>query len=159
MGQVEDKVVYGNPNGYGLLEDMEEMKRNVAILLAKDSKKAEEIGVLTEGMGEHNKEIVALKQKVKLLTQSSEGYLCIRRRFLDVYRRDVKQIKQYSGSRAIREGNVIAHEGDAVGDAILFDRDQRTDRTIYRELYGLDPAQVLEFRMYMAIPFTIFSRS
>lgn len=28
---------------------------------------------------------------------------------------------------------------------MLFDRDQRTDRSIYRELYGLDHEQVLDF--------------
>lgn len=36
--------------------------------------------------------------------------------------------------KAIREGksNELAHEGDTLEDAMLFDRDQRTDRRIYR---------------------------
>ena len=58
-------------------------------------------------------------------------------------------MKELKGSKAIREGNLIAHEGDALGDAVLFDRDQCTDRNIYRELYGLDHQQVSEFRTYM----------
>ena len=74
------------------------------------------------------------------------------RRFLDVYKRDIKGIEELKGSKAIREGNLIAHEGDALGDAlgdaVLFDRDQRTDRSIYRELYGLEHQQVLDFRTY-----------
>lgn len=45
--------------------------------------------------------------------QSSDNYLGIRRRFLEVYQRDVKG----EGARdpeAIRQGNIIAHEGDAL---------------------------------------------
>ena len=42
----------------------------------------------------------------------------------------------------------LAHEGDAIVDAILFDRDQCKDRSIYRELYGLQYRQVLYFRTY-----------
>ena len=42
----------------------------------------------------------------------------------------------------------MAHEGDALGDAVLFDRDHRTDRSIYRELYGLEYEKVLAFRTY-----------
>lgn len=57
-------------------------------------------------------------------------------------------MEELKGSKAIREGNIIAYEGDALGDAMLFDRDQRTDRSIYRELYGLDYQQVLDFRTY-----------
>ncbi len=139
MGQVGDKLVYGNTRGHGLLEEIEEMKKDIAILMARDKKKADQIG-------EHQKEIVSLKKRVKLLSQSSEGYLSIRRRFLDVYKRDVKEMRGLQGSNAIREGNLAAHEGDAIGDAMLFDHDTRTDRSLYRELYGLDDRQVLEFR-------------
>lgn len=95
---------------------------------------------------EHMEEILTLKSRVGLLVQSSDGYLTIRRRFLDVYKRDV--LGELTGSKAIQEGNSIAYEGDALGDAVLFDRDHRTDARIYRELYGLDYKQVLEFRTY-----------
>ena len=60
------------------------------------------------------------------------------------------------GSKATHEGNLIAHVGDAIGDAMLFDLDKRTDRGVYRELYGLDAGQVLEFRTYTAFQFNIF---
>ena len=64
-------------------------------------------------------------------------------------------MEELKGSKAIREGNIIAYEGDALGDAILFDRDQRTDKSIYRELYGLDYQQVLDFRTYIDDLFNI----
>lgn len=80
--------------------------------------------------------------------KTSEGYLSNRRQLLDEYKRDIKAMKELKGSKTIREGNLIAHEGDALGDAIVFDRDQRTDRRIYRDLYGLDHKQILNFRTY-----------
>ena len=39
-------------------------------------------------------------------------------------------------------------EGDALGDAALFQRDERTDLRPYRELYGLDYQQVLDYSTY-----------
>ena len=107
-----------------------------------------QIGDLQKKIGEHQKEISSLKSHGRTLAQCSEGYLSIRRRFLDVYKRDIKDMEELKGSKAIREGNSIAHEGDALGDAVLFDRDQRTDLRIYRELYGLEYKQVLAFRTY-----------
>ena len=56
----------------------------------------------------------------------------------------MKGDEKLQGSKAIREGYVRAHEGDALGDAMLFDHDRRHDKSLYRELYGLDYAQVLE---------------
>ena len=117
------------------------MKREMNILMAKDEKRASQID-------EHQRQISSLESRVRQLVQSSEGYLSTRRRFLDVYKRDIKAMNELKGSKAIREGCRTAHEGDALGDAVLFDRDQRTDRSIYRELYGLDYLQVLDFRTY-----------
>ncbi|KAL9640853.1 MAG: hypothetical protein Q9164_000011 [Protoblastenia rupestris] len=110
----------------------------MGILMARDEKRASQID-------EHQKRISSLESRVGHLTQSSEGYLSIRRRFLDIYKRDIKVIEKLKSLKAIREGNLIAYEGDALGDAVLFDRDQRTDRSIYRELYGLDHQQVLDY--------------
>lgn len=57
-------------------------------------------------------------------------------------------MEELKSSKVIREGNIIAYEGDALRDAVLFNCDQRTDRIIYRELYGLDYQQVLDFCIY-----------
>ena len=51
--------------------------------------------------------------------------------------------------KVINEGNRAAREGDPPGDALSFKYDHRTDRRTYRELYGLDYQQVLNFRTYM----------
>ncbi len=119
-GQIGNSSIYVKPGVRGVLKDLEEMrreleetKRKVNILLAKDTERACRIE-------EHQRQISSLKSRVSQLVQISEG----------------------------RGGNIVAHEGDAFGDAVLFDRDRRTDRSIYRELYGLDYQQVLDFRTY-----------
>ncbi|MCJ1373734.1 hypothetical protein MMC20_004963 [Loxospora ochrophaea] len=139
IGQIGNNLVDANSGGHGILEELEEMKREMNILMAKDEKRASQID-------EHQRQISSLESRVRQLVQSSEGYLSTRRRFLDVYKRDIKAMNELKGSKAIREGCRTAHEGDALGDAVLFDRDQRTDRSIYRELYGLDYLQVLDFQ-------------
>ena len=167
--QLEDKVVYANSGGHGLLAKLEEMTTAIERLNAKDEETTTAIKRLTAKdeetttaiehltakdeqktaqLKEHQNEVTLLKGQVGRLIQSSEGYRAIRRRFLDVYQRDIKGIKEFKGSKAIQTGNLRAHEGDALGDAVLFNHDGRSDSYLYRELYGLDFEQVLNFRMY-----------
>ena len=109
------------------------------IKMAKNDKLRNEVG-------EYKRRISSLEDRERQLVQTSNGYLAIRRRFLDLYKRDV--MKEVKISKAIHDGNLVAHEGDAIGDAVLFNRDQRTDLRIYWELYGLSCDQVLDLRMY-----------
>ncbi|KAL2055085.1 hypothetical protein ABVK25_004423 [Lepraria finkii] len=142
IGQAGNKLVYANSGGHGILGELEDMKMKMDILIAKIS----QIDKHQKEIDEYQKKNSSLESRVKLLTQTSERYLSIRRRFLDIYKRDIKGMEELKGSKAIREGNQIAHEGDALGDAVLFDRDQRTDMDTYRELYGLYHKQVLKFQ-------------
>ena len=81
-------------------------------------------------------------------SRAQKIYLSIWRRFLDVYQRDIKGREDIRSSKMTQQGNQKAHHGDALGDALVFDRDKRSDRRLYRELYGLSYEQVLTFRMY-----------
>lgn len=72
--------------------------------------------------------------------------MSIRRRFLEVYQQDVKG-GELGDHKAIQKGNVVIYKGDALSDAMVFARDGRQDRKLYRELYGLEHTQVLEFCM------------
>jgi hypothetical protein len=54
-------------------------------------------------------------------------------------------------SAAIRAGNNAAHVGDAVSDTLVFHEDRRSDRRLFRTLYGLDYAQVLEIFLFFFI--------
>lgn len=76
----------------------------------------------------------------------------IKRLFFDVYRWDTKQLHGYHQTQVIRCDNSAAHDDDAVGDAFLFVCDKQTDRTLYRELYGLEADQVLRFRTHSNFP-------
>ena len=145
MGHNGDEVVHAKSGGQSLLGELSEMKRSITILLSNDERMTEQIEKLRMQTEELQKEITSLERHSGRLIESSESYLSDRRRFLDVYRRDVKGEEVLQGSKAIREGNGRAHEGDALGDAMLFDRNHRSDRMLYRELYGLDHTQVLEF--------------
>lgn len=137
IGQFGDKIVYGNEGGHSILARLGTIEDEITALKAKDTKRAAETSQL-------QKEMLSTRKDVKRLEQNCEGYLAIRRRFLDVYKRDVIGLETHTGTRAIKEGNVAAHQGDAIGDATLFERHKRTDRRIFCDLYGLDPAQVLE---------------
>ena len=52
------------------------------------------------------------------LVQTSEGCLKIRRRFAAVYERDIKG-NHTRNPTAVKEGNISAHEGDAVAGKAL----------------------------------------
>ena len=95
---------------------------------------------------EDKMEINCLKTEVRQLKESSDNYLCIRRRFLKTYIRDTKDAN-LSDHKVIKKGNVVAQEGDALGDAMVYDKDRRQDESLYRELYGLPHTKLLEYCM------------
>ena len=39
IGQIGDNLVYANPGGHGILEELEQIKRKMDILMAKDEKR------------------------------------------------------------------------------------------------------------------------
>lgn len=126
---------------------MEQMKQDVAILKAKSQ-------ALAEQKAEYIHEMLVLKnpllqEMVDRLLQESDGYMPIsnedyhrlRNQFFATYPKDVEKREGHSANW---EGDLTADGDDAVADAILFERDRYTDMDIYRELYGLDQARVLE---------------
>ena len=114
------KLVYRKSRGHSILEDLDAMKRQVDILFSKEETISSQMQDIKRMSEEHQKEIIALKGQVGRLIQASEG------------------------------STAIAHGGDALADAFLFDHDHRSDTELYRELYGLDYRQVLElYSMYL----------
>lgn len=101
----------------------------------------------TRQLEDHERAIAGLRTQNSVLTKSSEGFLVIRRRFLDVYKRDVVGMTDLRGSPAIFQGNVVAHHGDALTDAYIYNRDSRKDFAVFRQPYGLDRHQVLNYGM------------
>ncbi|KAK3175871.1 hypothetical protein OEA41_007193 [Lepraria neglecta] len=70
IGQVGDNVVYANSGGHGILRDLEQMKRTMEILMAKDEKR-------TSQLDEQQKQLSSLESRVRNLVQSLEGCLSI----------------------------------------------------------------------------------
>lgn len=102
--------------GRSLWEDLDAMKRQVEELRRMIDQLNGEFKEMKRGKEELDRQILLLKGQVERLDQSSES---------DVYQ---------------------TQEGDATTDAFLFDRDQRSDTSLYRELYGLEYWKVLELQ-------------
>lgn len=106
-------------------------------LLRKDSKAATEV---------HQVETRQLRLEVKRLAAASEGYLKIRARFLDTFKRDI--MGTYSTSTTIRTGNAAAHDGDATTDASLYTSRNRTDMPLLNQIYGISYEQIIQLSKF-----------
>jgi len=129
-------TTYGNLAGRTLLEerhDMKEMMKRLENKLEKTDAEQKEMKT----------QITDLQYRVKVLTQTSEGYRKIRRRFLEVYRRDILNEVDRQGLKIISEGNEAAHDGDAVTDASLYTPGEQHDEKVLVDLYGLTASQIL----------------
>lgn len=144
LGHNGDKVIFGNSEGESLLARLTATEKKFETSLSKDRITTQRIEKLERKVDENAMEIGSLKAHLRQYMQSSDNYLSIRRRFLEVYQRDVKG-GEFRDHKAIQKGNIVAHEGDALGDAMVYTRDGRQDRKLFRELYGLDHTQVLEY--------------
>lgn len=89
-----------------------------------------------------------LEKKLSLVSSSCEGYLNIRNRFLAVFRRDILEQRSAVDRQVILNGNTSSHDGDALSDALLFERGMRSDPSTYHLLYGFSPEVVRKLGVY-----------
>lgn len=141
-------ITYGNQAGRSLLEERHEMKEMMKRLEAKMANNETQMANNQTQMANNETQIADLQSRVKALTQSSEGYRKIRNRFLDIYRRDVLGDIGKQGLKNISEGNIAAHEGDAVADAELFTSGKRSDDDVLIDLYGLSSSRISDLGKY-----------
>ncbi|PGH16382.1 hypothetical protein AJ80_05232 [Polytolypa hystricis UAMH7299] len=87
----------------------------------------------------------ALKNEFYLHKHLSEGCLSIRHRFLSTYKRDKLDMMSTTDMQKILNGNLVAHEGHAFVDALLYDSKKRTDEPTFIALYGASPQFVLRY--------------
>jgi hypothetical protein len=133
--QVRNTNVYGNPRGIGLLEDIAALKDRVAALEGDFTGLRRKVAAL-EG------DSTGLRQKVAVLEKGCRGFRQIRGRYLDTYRRDVLRNLSPDGQARIKDGNLVAHDPDAVNDAYLFTSGSRTDAATIQELYGIELSEI-----------------
>ncbi|KAK2759774.1 hypothetical protein FQN54_002508 [Arachnomyces sp. PD_36] len=87
-------------------------------------------------------EVKPLKVRSEQYAKSDEGYRAIRSRFIETYRRG----RNLSSNREIiQQGNIVAHEGDAIADASLYtcETNPRDDPYIMVFIYGIPPESIL----------------
>lgn len=73
------------------------------------------------------------------------AYKAIRDRFISVYVRDKLKKPADKDKQFIIRGNEVAHGGDAIFDAQLYQgKGRRADPEVFEELYGFSPEDVLK---------------
>ena len=160
--QVEDTLVYGNSLGHKLLEDHEALKAEIARAAAHRDWMTRDLAETKRGLAETNRKLAgterdltvwkarstALEARQGVQGRAIEGYLKIRNRFIDTFRRDILSMRNAQGRQNIEAGNMAAHDGDAITDAILFTSGDRSDTFIFPLIYGISAEQVLELGKY-----------
>ncbi|KAI9772876.1 MAG: hypothetical protein M1840_008758 [Geoglossum simile] len=163
--QVEDTLVYGNPQGHLLLEDHEALRAEIARAAAQRGRMTRDLAEMKQGWAETNQRLTETNQKLTgterdlavwkarstalearqgVQGRAIEGYLMIRNRFIDTFRRDILSMRNAQGRQNIEAGNMAAHDGDAITDATLFTSGDRTDVFVFHKLYGTSAERVLE---------------
>ncbi|KAI4107971.1 MAG: hypothetical protein L6R37_001253 [Teloschistes peruensis] len=126
-------LTHANPEGHSILTGIQELEADIAYVKSK----------LNE-LKTQNENIDA---RITCLELRSPRFLAVRRRFLDVFERELLHFPApwvHTGNAGINSANDMAHGGNAVADALVFEMDHRRDFYTYRMLYGLDHVQVLE---------------
>ena len=134
--QVGDRLVFGNLPGHRLLEEREENRSQQAAQKLINARQDQKIA----GLGQR---VADLDAQVNVLKGTSEGYFMIRKRFLDVYRRDILKEAEAQGTQAIKDGNRATHHGDAVGDASLYEFGLREDEFLLFDIYSFSAREIL----------------
>jgi transposase len=123
FGGYGSRLSFGNKAGRDLLEDREELKERLTRLEDRCTN-------LQSQVTGQQREITDLQHHVNVLTLSSKGYMKIRGQVIEVYRRDVLSAVDSSGLTKISQGNIAAHEGDAISDAQLYISGRRFDENV-----------------------------
>ena len=137
QGAVGDILVFGNQTGYSVLLDRDDLRGEVGRI--KEQMKAQ-----NQKLEEQSHKLEELYQRLAVVSSASEGYLKIRSRFIDVFKRDVLGQDFVFDRDTIEAGNKAAHHGDVLTDALLYTRNRRRDERIFLTIYGVSAAGALE---------------
>lgn len=138
-GQAGDMLLYGNDTGKALLLERDDLRERMSTLESRFQK----LEATTEA---YQVRTCQLQLDVKRLAAASDGYLKIRARFLDTFKRDI--IGTLSTSTIIRTGNAAAHDGDAATDASLYTSRNRTDLPLLNQIYGISYDWIIQLSKF-----------
>ena len=119
-GSVGRRPVYGNEGGMGILQRLD----------------------CAEAQNKEN------ARQISSMKKCSIGYLAMRNRRLDIFKRDFRHEPGNQNRQMFADGNEAAHDGDAVGDAFLYTTGKRDDEDLLIELYGLISEDIMTLGKY-----------
>lgn len=143
-----EPIRWGNSRGLTILERFDRMD---AILASHESRHAShemEIASHEMKIASLKKEVASQKDDVVALKATTETYYAVRNRFFAIYIRDSRAVLSQEDRELIHQGNIAAHEGNPVVDAMMFKRSIRTDESTFIRLYGLGWSKVLEYGVF-----------
>ena len=125
--------VNGNPSEILLLQQNEKLEQlfNQITLLQTGNKEFE------QQIQGHSRQIESLNIQIRQLKDASTGYREVRHRFLDVYRRNLRNLANPHISARTRAGNQRTHAGDCVTDGALYENEERDDDLVFVYIYNL----------------------
>jgi hypothetical protein len=147
-GQTGDRLVYGNTLGLELIAERDEARLKLNSLEAKVTGQMENITKLEGKVTKLEEKASEHQTRIQQLTAACDGYLAIRQRFLDTFRRDILNDPYAKGTPTIRAGIAAARDGDAVTDASLYTTGSRTDESLMSKVYGMSSGQVFSLSKY-----------
>ena len=119
----------------------------MSVLQEKVQGLEEEMKGLKEHLQTQEHEINKLQSATGQLASAFHGYLDIRNRFIETFRREILDLPP--SRSAIIAGDFEAHNGDAAVDYLLYTRGLRKDTGVMQILYGLTPEQVSTLSTYV----------
>lgn len=141
----------GNRRGLDFLALAQETSRRLDIQAEKTELLVAETELLVAETKLLKAEDVRLNAKLNVVAATSEGYLALRSRFISTFRRDVGEPGP-SDSKTILKGNIHAHEGDVLADALLYENGQRKDVRFFLQLYGVPYQEIIERKLNLSSP-------
>lgn len=136
----ENILTYGNQSGLSLFERFDSLERDI-----------HNIKLLRNELNQHILRITILEAQNQGLSRVSDGYMLVRRRFIENYKRNTNTMSNQRHSEAIRQGNMAIHHDDAITDAMLMEKEfRKNDVTEYQDLYGLLPKEILTMSTFIS---------
>ena len=141
IARTPQRITYATDEGRGLLGRLDELEKRIdGISRQKEDlddtfKRFDDIPRLGSDLG----------AKVMNLKKASNGYLDLRRRWLDSYKRDYRG--EELTTKFVDQGIHRAQEADVETDAFIFEEDRRCDQSLFLRLYVFESRQIQSLQL------------
>ncbi|CUS07970.1 unnamed protein product [Tuber aestivum] len=129
--------------GHSRSQGLAGLAERIRILEARSVLKDQRLSMLKERDLMLDQEISLLQDTVSTLKLAGEAYRQVRQRFVSTFIRDKLGCAKQSDHDLINEVHGLAHGGDAVVDALLYEGiGAREDTYAFEDLYGIHPSDI-----------------